>query len=469
MKKFENEGMVPSENNFTGSKENRTEIFMSKSSINNHNLSSSESIVKTVDLSSKSIEINMDYYLFIEDVKNLTVETWRNLADKQDLKDLSNEKDARFRMTDCYLICQSLNLHYIPFIKNISSFQDKINEPHNIEEKNTIVISVMDSLKSYLEPTLNLFETDVKDLQAVNEINLHGFIFTKFGNFNIAGDTIYNTIRKYFEKLYMTVLQFSPKGLTENEKNKKVEILKQINNSYQKIGEKLGIPINENTAVLSLYEKQNLSVGLNNEIYVNTSSAANDLSNNEFNIFNESIKQNESSNWTEDIGAIEQQENNSLDIKDFLTNEHITNAGLTSNKNLNVDLNDNHVDGSTLASIPSLVNSLNTFNDNKREVAESFDRTRDKTEIEQRDANIDNKTGIHIHNLSTTSTEGNLNVIEPASSNIWLAIGLPIIGLMLVVSFAAVYLLKKCKKMKGKARKENEDTQLEEIMPINNS
>jgi heme/copper-type cytochrome/quinol oxidase subunit 2 len=60
-------------------------------------------------------------------------------------------------------------------------------------------------------------------------------------------------------------------------------------------------------------------------------------------------------------------------------------------------------------------------------------------------------------------------VIEPASSNIWLAIGLPIIGLMLVVSFAAVYLLKKCKKMKGKARKENEDTQLEEIMTINNS
>jgi hypothetical protein len=259
----------------------------------------------------------MDYYLFIEDIKNLTVETWRNLADKQDLKDSSNEKDAHFRMTDCYLICQSLNLHYIPFIKNISSFQDKINEPHNIEVKNTIVISVMDSLKNYLEPTLNLFETDVTDLQAVNEINLYGFIFTKFGNFNIAGDTIYNTIRKYFEKLYMTVLQFSPKGLTENEKNKKVEILKQINNSYQKIGEKLGIPINENTAVLSLYEKQNLSVGLNNEIYVNTSSAANDLSNYEFNIFNESIKQNESSNWTEEKEATEQQENKVQTLRIF--------------------------------------------------------------------------------------------------------------------------------------------------------
>jgi flagellar basal body-associated protein FliL len=59
-------------------------------------------------------------------------------------------------------------------------------------------------------------------------------------------------------------------------------------------------------------------------------------------------------------------------------------------------------------------------------------------------------------------------MIKSASSNIWLAIGLPIIGLMLVVGLSAVCLFKKFKKMKGKARKENEDTQLEEIMPINN-
>lgn len=367
--------------------ENKTEFLSSTIDKCEYALFSNENLVKTAVLPLNSNEANMIQLNLMEEMKNITAQFMRDIVDKEELKDLLNKKGASFKITGFNSTCQSLNHQYIPFLHNLSLVQGKIIKTSNLEEQNSCLKSAFESLESFLKPTLLLFETDIKDLQVVINTEINGMKKTKIENLQNEGNKIDKTIRKYLVKLYEIVLKLEPKGFAQEVEFKKVEILSLIDDSYQKIGTFLGIPINEQTNIANLKGKPNTFAGLNSENYDNLTFSPIISSKNESNILYDTGKESE--------------------IDDLLK------------------------------------------------------------EFKQQDHNILNDTSILIHNFTTEAPEANLNVIESASSNIWLVIGLPIVGLMLVIGFIAAFLSKKYIKRSKKTSKENADVELDEIVPIN--